>query len=136
MRDELRATGGSLYYLSHRDVVEGSEQVTLVVRDKNTGSCCHAGSAAAELDYTVKYPEGRMMFHAADLERGRRAARSSTRASLPGNPVFDPGRLRGDRSTPSRRPRTAAGCASRSATTSRSAATYVQGRARRRAATS
>ena len=37
VRDEVAATGGSLYFLSHADVVEGSEQVTIVVRDKLTG---------------------------------------------------------------------------------------------------
>ena len=32
--DELRGSGGSLYYLSHRNVVEGSEQVRVEIRDK------------------------------------------------------------------------------------------------------
>ncbi|MCP3936229.1 MAG: hypothetical protein GY708_12755, partial [Actinomycetia bacterium] len=63
VRDELRATGGSLYYLSHRDVVEGSEEVTLVVRDQNTGLVLSRRRQRPNADYTVKYPEGRLMFH-------------------------------------------------------------------------
>jgi len=63
IRDELRATGGSLYYLSHQDVIEGSEQVILVVRDKNTGLTLSQDVQRQNLDYTIKYQEGRIMFH-------------------------------------------------------------------------
>src|SRR5262249_17969591 len=38
VHDALAATGGTLYYLSHGEVVEGSAQVTLVVRDHVTGN--------------------------------------------------------------------------------------------------
>src|SRR3989449_11740996 len=31
VRDEILATGGALSFLSHRDLVEGSEQVTVLV---------------------------------------------------------------------------------------------------------
>ena len=62
VRDELRATGGSLYYLSHQAIVEGSEQVTLVVRDKNTRLLKSQEPQRQNVDYTIKYPEGRVLF--------------------------------------------------------------------------
>ena len=64
-RDELRATGGSLYYLSQQNLVEGSEEVTLVVRDKNTGLTLSRERQRAGLDYTIKYEEGRLSFQRA-----------------------------------------------------------------------
>lgn len=63
VRDELRATGGSLYYVSHRDLIEGSEQVTLVVRDKNTGLPLARTVQVVNRDYTIRYPEGRILFN-------------------------------------------------------------------------
>ncbi len=61
--DELSATGGSLYYLSHRDVIEGSEQVWLVIRDKNSGLVLRREQQRLNVDYTIKYPEGRVVFN-------------------------------------------------------------------------
>ncbi|UCD80501.1 MAG: OmpA family protein, partial [Desulfobacterales bacterium] len=60
--DELRATGGSLYYLSHREVIEGSEQVTIVIRDKNTGLILARKPQEQNVDYTIKYDGGRILF--------------------------------------------------------------------------
>ncbi len=62
VRDELSGTGGSLYYLSHSDLIEGSEQVTLVVRDKITGLVLRRETQQQNFDYTIKYEEGRIMF--------------------------------------------------------------------------
>ena len=62
VRDEILATGGSLYFLSHRDLVEGSEQVTMLVRDKNTGLILSRLPQQQGIDYTVKYEEGRILF--------------------------------------------------------------------------
>ncbi|HEU4402060.1 MAG TPA: OmpA family protein, partial [Candidatus Polarisedimenticolia bacterium] len=62
IRDELRATGGSLYYLSQRNVVEGSEEVTVVVRDKNTGLTLSRDRMRQNVDYSIKYEEGRLAF--------------------------------------------------------------------------
>ncbi len=63
VRDELRATGGSLYYLSHRDIIEGSEQISIVVRDKNTGLTVSRHPQQQNVDYTIKYNEGRLLFN-------------------------------------------------------------------------
>ncbi|MFQ5995400.1 MAG: OmpA family protein, partial [Acidiferrobacterales bacterium] len=62
VRDELRATGGSLYYLSQREVIEGSEQVAIIVRDKDTGLQLSRTPQQQNVDYTIKYDEGRLIF--------------------------------------------------------------------------
>ncbi len=63
VRDEIDATGGSLYYLSHREAVEGSEEVTIVIRDVNTGLTLATQRQQRNIDYTMKYPEGRIVFN-------------------------------------------------------------------------
>ncbi len=63
VRDELRTTGGSLYFLSHRDVVEGSEQIALVVRDADTGLVLSRHRQERNRDYTIKYADGRVLFN-------------------------------------------------------------------------
>jgi hypothetical protein len=89
IRDELRATGGSLYYLSHRDIIEGSEQVVLVVRDKNTGLLLNRITQQQNIDYTVRYDEGRILFNRPIASVA--SASDGTvinQALLAGNPVF------------------------------------------------
>ena len=86
VRDELRGTGGSVYYLSHADVVEGSEQVTLAVRDAATGLVLARLPQRRNLDYTMKYREGRVLFGrpvASVLQDGRLVSTTV----LPGSPV-------------------------------------------------
>ncbi|HYR69583.1 MAG TPA: hypothetical protein VER77_06840, partial [Candidatus Dormibacteraeota bacterium] len=60
--DEIRATGGSLYYLSHRDLLEGSVQVSLVVRDRDTGLPLMRFKQERGVDFTAKEVEGRLLF--------------------------------------------------------------------------
>jgi len=59
--DELRGTGGSLYYLSHRSVVEGSEQVRVEVRDKISDRPVANVAQRAGADYEVDYLAGRLV---------------------------------------------------------------------------
>jgi len=61
-RDELRGTGGSLYYLSHQDLAEGGEQIALVVRDEKTGLVRLRIPQRRGVDYTMDYPAGRVLF--------------------------------------------------------------------------
>ncbi len=61
MHDELRATGGSLYYLSHGDIIEGSEQVSIVVRDKDTGLTLSRTTLQQNIDYRIYYDQGRLL---------------------------------------------------------------------------
>jgi len=87
IQDELRATGGSLYYLSHHDIIEGSEQVTLVVRDKNTGLLVSRITQQQNVDYTVKYQEGRILFNR-PIASVIQDAVLVNQSIQPGNPVY------------------------------------------------
>ena len=85
--NEFLATGGSLYYLRHTNIVEGSEQVRLEVRDKNTAMALYSIPKAPFTDYEIKYDEGRVMFKEGILS----VASSDTLVSssvLSGNPVY------------------------------------------------
>jgi len=59
---EFLATGGSLYYLRHRNISEGSEKVALDIRDKNSGMSLYQLPQKENIDYTIKYDEGRIIF--------------------------------------------------------------------------
>lgn len=59
---ELRATGGSVYYLRGGNVIEGTERVRLVVRDRDTGMELSSAERARYADYFVNYGEGRLLF--------------------------------------------------------------------------
>jgi uncharacterized repeat protein (TIGR01451 family) len=63
IHDEVRATGGSLYYLSRSDIIEGSEQVSIIVRDKDTGLTLSQVTQVQNTDYSIKYDLGRIMFN-------------------------------------------------------------------------
>ena len=60
--DEIRSTGGSLYYLSRNDIIEGSEQVTILVRDKDTGLTLSRVTQVQNTDYNINYDLGRILF--------------------------------------------------------------------------
>ncbi|MDH3588533.1 MAG: hypothetical protein OEQ74_03945, partial [Gammaproteobacteria bacterium] len=62
VHDVIATTGGMLYYLSQDAVIEGSEQVTLIVRDQNTGVVLQRIPQVRNSDYVVKYAEGRLLF--------------------------------------------------------------------------
>jgi uncharacterized repeat protein (TIGR01451 family) len=57
----LRGTGGSIYYLEQRPVLEGSEQVALIVRDRVSGIELYRQPMTRNTDYTVRYSEGRLV---------------------------------------------------------------------------
>ncbi len=60
--DVMRGTGGSLYYLSVRDVVEGSERIDLVVRDRISGMELGRIPQARNTDYVIDPMQGRITF--------------------------------------------------------------------------
>ena len=62
VRDEIGATGGSLYFLSQTDIVQGSEQVSLLVHDQHTGLLLQRITQQRNVDYNIKYREGRIWF--------------------------------------------------------------------------
>jgi len=61
VRDELRATGGSLYYLSQRGVIEGSEHISVIVRDQDSGLILRRTALQQGLDYNIDYVDGRLL---------------------------------------------------------------------------
>ncbi|MCP4504013.1 MAG: DUF11 domain-containing protein [Deltaproteobacteria bacterium] len=62
-RVELMGTGGSLYYLRHSNLIEGSERVSVVVRDAITGSEIARTPKQRNVDYSIRYGEGRVLFN-------------------------------------------------------------------------
>jgi hypothetical protein len=86
VRDEVDATGGALYYLSQSDLIEGSEQVTILVRDQLTGLPLSRLSQQRNVDYSIKYPEGRILFRK-PISSIQTADRLIDSGLLSGNPV-------------------------------------------------
>ena len=62
VRDEISATGGSLYFLSQTEIIQGSEQVSLLVHDQHTGLLLKRITQQRNVDYNIKYREGRIWF--------------------------------------------------------------------------
>jgi hypothetical protein len=58
----FRATGGSLYYLRHGQIVEGGERLRVIVRDRDNGLVLSERQMARDVDYTIDYAGGRVMF--------------------------------------------------------------------------
>ena len=61
--NEFLATGGTLYYLKDRDLVEGSEEIKLEVRDEITGLVLKEESLIIDEDYSIDYDQGRITFY-------------------------------------------------------------------------
>ncbi|MCK6437676.1 OmpA family protein [Rivihabitans pingtungensis] len=60
-REEFRGTGGSLYYLRHQDITQGSERVWVEVRDPDSGLVLERRQLTAGADYEVNYLQGRIL---------------------------------------------------------------------------
>jgi uncharacterized repeat protein (TIGR01451 family) len=60
--DEFLGTGGSLYFLRNKEVVQGSEKIRLEVRDKITGIPVANVTRRNYVDYEIDYAEGRILF--------------------------------------------------------------------------
>lgn len=60
--NEFIGTGGSLYYLKNKDVIEGSDKVKLELRDKLTGLVLTTKEMEEGVDYEIDYPNGRIIF--------------------------------------------------------------------------
>ncbi len=60
--NEFLGTGGSLYYLKHRGVIEGSDKVRIEVRDSVTGLAVSSRQAVSGSDYRIDYAQGRIVF--------------------------------------------------------------------------
>ncbi len=62
-RDELRGTGGSLYYLRHQDIMAGSDKIRIEYRDKASGMVVSVKNLTPVLDYTIDYLQGRILLN-------------------------------------------------------------------------
>ncbi len=60
-RDEFAATGGSLYFMRHQDLLAGSERVRIEVRDKDSGIVIGVKNLTPVLDYDVDSIQGRIV---------------------------------------------------------------------------
>ena len=59
--EELRGTGGSLYYLRHQDILTGSERVRIELRDKDSGIVTGVVNLRPGIDYDIDYLQGRLL---------------------------------------------------------------------------
>ncbi len=60
-RDDLRGTGGSLYFLQRQDILQGSERVRIEIRDKDSGLVLGVKNLVPFLDYDIDYLQGRIL---------------------------------------------------------------------------
>jgi len=59
--EEFLATGGSLYFLGHQWVVEGSARIEVVRRDARTGLSLDRKTLRRDIDYQVDWISGRLL---------------------------------------------------------------------------
>jgi len=90
---ELRGTGGSLYYLPHRELVEGSERLYLVERDKISNIERRRVALARNIDYSVRYQEGRILMSrpvtSSNFDTiGALPQPTGSQSTLDGHPIF------------------------------------------------
>jgi len=85
--NEFLGTGGSLFYLKHKDVIEGSEKIKIEVRDKTTGLVLDEKEMQEGVDYEIDYPQGRMIFWKA-VSRIIESESIISSQLLDGNPVY------------------------------------------------
>jgi flagellar motor protein MotB len=86
-RDEFLGTGGSLYFLSRQDVLEGSERVRIEVRDKDSGIVLGVKNLTPVLDYDIDNLQGRILL-SQPLSPTADDGLLVDSASISGHPVF------------------------------------------------
>ncbi len=59
--EQLRGTGGSLYFLRHQDILGGSERVRIELRDRDSGIVSGVVNLRPGLDYDIDYLQGRVL---------------------------------------------------------------------------
>lgn len=59
--NEFVATGASVYYLKHTDVLAGSEQIAVELRDVTTGLTEQTITLRPDVDYEIDYLQGRII---------------------------------------------------------------------------
>lgn len=86
-REEFRGTGGSLYYLNHLDITQGSEQIWVEIRDKDSQIVLDRRQLAPAQDYDINYLQGRLVLRSPlpSIADGSGLVQTST---LNGNPLY------------------------------------------------
>jgi len=86
--NELRGTGGTLYFLKNKDIIKGSEKIVLEERDAISGITIGRKVLTAGNDYDIDYSQGRLLFHY-PIRSTTGIGRSITSTSfLDGNPQY------------------------------------------------
>jgi hypothetical protein len=62
--EEFRGTGGSLYFLHHVDILQGSERLRIEVRDKDSRIVTGVVNLRPGIDYDIDYLQGRLLLAA------------------------------------------------------------------------
>lgn len=86
-REEYRGTGGSLYFLKHQDITQGSERVTVEIRDQDSGIVLQSNSLLAAQDYDIDYIQGRVIL-STPLPSTADDSTLVQAGDLSGNPVY------------------------------------------------
>lgn len=60
--NEFLATGGSLYFLRNKDILQGSDKVKIEIRDQITGLVIKSKDMTEGADYEMDYDSGRILF--------------------------------------------------------------------------
>jgi hypothetical protein len=85
--EEYRGTGGSLYYLRNQDVVVGSEQIRIEIRDQDSGIVLGTQNLVYGQDYQIDYIQGRVILTQPLASTANTNTIVST-SSLTGNPAY------------------------------------------------
>lgn len=86
-RNEFRGTGGSLFYLRNLDIIFGSDQVWVEVRDKDSGIVLKVTPLIAGQDYTLNSLQGRILL-TSPLPSTADDSQLVRSGSLTGHPVY------------------------------------------------
>jgi uncharacterized repeat protein (TIGR01451 family) len=73
---EFLGTGGSLYYLRHLDILAGSDQVRIEIRDRDSGRVMDVIPLARGVDYQIDELQGRVILNRPLLTIAQQAAPS------------------------------------------------------------
>ncbi|GAB4289410.1 MAG: hypothetical protein Kow0090_02120 [Myxococcota bacterium] len=87
----LKSTGGSVYYMKDRNIIEGSERISVVAFDASTGIPLSERYLERQADYDIDYDYGRIIFkQAPSFYAGDNPTIVNTSGGelKPGNPVF------------------------------------------------
>lgn len=85
--NEFLSTGGSAYYLKNRDLITGSENLKVEVRDRITGQVIKTRVLEKEIDYEISGDNGRIVL-SNPLEWAIEDGTIISNGVLVGNPVY------------------------------------------------